>query len=223
MPIEVLPSASRFRTVGKGRDTWHSFSFGAHYDPHNVGFGALMVHNDDHLGPRAGYPDHPHVNTEILTWVLTGALHHRDDLGHEGVLEAGQVQVLSAGSGVIHTEYAEARETRFVQSWLRPDDVDLVPSYARAGVAGGLTRVAAGDGSALRLHARGAACHVAELAAGAEIQLPDAPRLHVFTATGAALIGERLLESGDSARLIHEGGRLLKADSATQLLIWSLP
>ena len=222
MPIEVLPAGERFRTEEAGRDTWHSFSFGVHYDPHNVGFGALLAHNDDHLGAQAGYPDHPHRDTEIVTWVIEGALHHRDDLGNEGVLEAGQVQLLSAGSGVIHTEYADGLPTRFVQSWLRPDTTDLTPSYARATVTHGLTCVA-DDEDALPLHTRGASCHVATLGAGDAIALPDAPRLHVFTATGSALVGERLLEPGDAARLIHEGGRSVRAESGdTSLLIWAL-
>ncbi len=222
MPIEVLPAGGRFRTQEAGRETWHSFSFGVHYDPHNVGFGALLVHNDDHLEARSGYPEHPHRDTEIVTWVIEGALRHRDDLGNEGVLEAGSVQVLSAGSGVVHTEYADGVPTRFVQSWLRPDTSDLAPSYARTSVGAGLTCVADGE-DGLPLHARGAACHVARLAAGETIELPDSPRLHVFTATGSALVGDRLLESGDAARLIHEGGRLLRADAdGAGLLIWAL-
>jgi len=224
MPIEVLPASGRFHTKETGRSTWHSFSFGLHYDPHNVGFGALLAHNDDHLDPRSGYPDHPHRDTEIITWVIEGALHHRDDLGHEGVLEAGSVQIMSAGSGVVHTEYAEGTPTRFVQSWVRPDDFGREPSYARAEVAAGLTCIAASDGNALPLHTRGAGCHVAILRTGETIELPDSPRLHVFTATGSALVGDRLLGVGDAARLVHEGGRSLRADSdETRLLIWALP
>jgi redox-sensitive bicupin YhaK (pirin superfamily) len=224
MPIEVLPGASRFRTTGAGRDTRHSFSFGMHYDPHNVGFGALLVHNDDRLDPDAGYPDHPHANTEILTWVISGALHHRDDLGHDGVLEAGGIQVLSAGSGVVHTEYADGAPTRFVQSWIRPDDFDQPPSYAQSSVTDEYTCVASSYGAALRLHTRGASCHVATLGSGESIELPDSPRLHVFAATGAVAVGERLLETGDAARLVHEGGRRVHADAdSTRLLIWALP
>jgi len=222
MPIEVLPAQGRFRTEEAGRDTWHSFSFGVHYDPHNVGFGALLAHNDDHLDASAGYPDHPHRDTEIVTWVIEGALRHRDDLGNEGVLEAGSVQLLSAGSGVIHTEYADGVPTRFVQSWLRPDTTGHTPSYVRAEVGPGLACVADDEG-ALPLHTRGASCHVATLTANEAVTLPDAPRLHIFTATGSALVGDRLLRPGDAARLIHEGGRSLRAETAgTSLLIWAL-
>ena len=90
----------RFRTDEPGRTTWHSFSFGAHYDPANTGFEGLLCHNDDHIQPGFGYDDHPHANLEIVTWVLDGALTHRHDGETTSVIGAGQVQVLSAGAGV---------------------------------------------------------------------------------------------------------------------------
>src|SRR5919107_4408138 len=84
--IEVHLADSRFRTVTEGTDTRHSFSFGTHYDPANVGFGPLLVHNDDRVRTGAGYPDHPHADAEILTWVLDGSLVHADSTGHHGVV-----------------------------------------------------------------------------------------------------------------------------------------
>lgn len=225
MPIEVRSAKDRFRTREQGRDTWHSFSFGVHYDPQNVGFGALVAHNDERLTARAGYPDHPHADTEIITWVVEGALHHRDSAGHEGVLEAGEFQVLSAGTGLTHTEYAEGVPTRFVQTWIRPDEAGGAPSYSRARIgATGATCLASGDGAhGPTVRTRGASCYAVVLGAGERFALPDAPRLHAFVVDGDVLIGERELRAGDAARLVHEGGRGLLAEGAARLLVWSLP
>src|SRR4028119_142963 len=112
------PAGLRPTTAGEGRLTRHSLSFGAHYDPGNVAFGALVAHNDDRLEPGSGYPDHPHVDVEIVTWVLEGVLAHRDSLGGAADLGPGTVQVQSAGSGVRHSEIADpgAGPTRFVQA-----------------------------------------------------------------------------------------------------------
>ena len=98
--IEYRLARDRFRTEAEGRTTWHSFSFGAHYDPANVGFESLVAHNDERLPPGTGYADHPHADLEIVSWVLTGSLHHASDVG-TGDTGPGWVQRLSAGSGVV--------------------------------------------------------------------------------------------------------------------------
>jgi redox-sensitive bicupin YhaK (pirin superfamily) len=209
---------------------YHAFSFGAHYDPHNTGFGALVAHNDEHLPPGTGYADHPHLDTEIVTVVLSGALRHRDSTGTEHVLGPGEVQRLSAGSGVVHAETSAATdETRFIQAWVRPDEAGLEPSYVRGRAngtaAGELHCVASGDGEyGVPLHARGVAFHVATLDAGQEVLLPDASRLHLFVTAGGLLVGERMLVDGATARLVDEGGRRVGAtDDGTRLLVWALP
>lgn len=222
--IEYRPAQDRFRTVAEGRTTWHSFSFGAHYDPTNVGFGRLVAHNDELLPPGTGYADHPHADLEIVTWVLSGALRHTSMVG-TGVIGPGQVQRLTAGSGVMHSEVADsAEDTRFLQAWVRPDESDLVPDYLSSHVTldGGWTRVADGDGrGVVPISARGTSLHAAELTTGERLALPEAPRLHVFVAHGQAVLGERLLEPGDTARLVGEGGRPVTAEQDTQLVVWS--
>ena len=94
-------------TRGEGRTTRHSFSFGDHYDPENVGFGPMVCHDDHLLRGGAGFPEHPHRDVEIVTWVLSGAVVHTASVGPPTTVAAGQVQVLSAGSGVLHSEIAE--------------------------------------------------------------------------------------------------------------------
>lgn len=231
--IEVRSAADRFLTRADGRTTWHSFSFGMHYDPHNVGFGALVALNDELLPVGTGYPDHPHLDTEIVTLVLSGALRHQDSRGNAGVLLPGDVQVLSSGSGVVHTEVADAgaiEPTRFLQAWVRPDESGLPPSYAgtRVRLDSALTGLASGDGSAiLPVHTRGATLHAARLSPGEVVTLPDAPRLHVFLAAGAGdLTGTDAsypLDTGDAAHLVHDAGTLTSTAPDTLLLAWSLP
>jgi redox-sensitive bicupin YhaK (pirin superfamily) len=222
--IEYRRARERFRTEADGRTTWHSFSFGAHYDPANVGFGRLVAHNDELLPPGTGYPDHPHTDLEIVTWVLSGALRHTSSVG-SGVIGPGQVQRLSAGSGVVHSEVSDsAEETRFLQAWVRPDESDLRPDYLFADVAigHGWTCVADGDGrGVVPLAARGTSLHAADLVAGLRLDLPESPRLHVFVARGRAMLGERLLEPGDTARLVDEAGRPVTAEEDAQLVVWS--
>jgi redox-sensitive bicupin YhaK (pirin superfamily) len=227
MPIEVRPAGERFVTRAEGRTTWHSFSFGVHYDPHNVGFGALVAHNDERLPAGTGYPDHPHSDIEIVTCVLSGALRHTDTAGHTGVLVPGEVQVLSAGSGVVHSEVSDAaEETRFVQAWVRPDESGLVPSYAvgRIELDDSLRCLAAGAPSdaLLRVHTRGASLHAARLDRDARVALPDAPRLHVFVASGAVVLGDHELGPDDTGRLLNEAGRTLSATRPdTRILVWA--
>jgi hypothetical protein len=225
--IDHRAASERFVTRTEGRTTWHSFSFGAHYDPANVGFARLVAHNDERLPAGTGYPDHPHEDLEIVTWVLSGALRHTSTVGN-GVVGPGQVQRLSAGRGVVHAEMADAPgETRFLQSWVRPDEPGTEPDYVAADVSmgpeqAGWTCVASGDGEGVvPLGARGAALHVAHLDAGQQLALPEAPGLHVFVADGSVRLGERVLQVDDAARLTDEGGREVGAEMPAQLVVWA--
>lgn len=221
MSIEVRRAADRYLSEVDGRSTAHSFSFGEHYDPANLGFGAMIAHNDELLAVGAGYDTHPHRDTEIVTWVLSGALRHTDDLGHAEVIVPGQVQVLSAGSGVTHEETnAAAVPTRFIQAWLRPDEVGLEPRYSVESVleTDGWTVLAGNGGIHLNTDA------TLYLGRSSEtLALPQAHRLHAFVVEGAISIGEREIRPGSAARLVDEGGRLIQATSPdTTLLVWAL-
>lgn len=221
--MDVRRASQRFVTEADGRTTRHSFSFGAHYDPDNVGFGALIAHNDELLPPGTGYPDHPHRDTEIVTFVLSGALRHTDSTGRTGVLSSGQVQRLSAGSGVVHSEFSEAPgDTRFVQAWVRPDEAGLVPSYDEvSGVADGPMVPLVGAGG-LGINASGAGFFSSVLAADESVALPAFPQLHVFVASGSVGFDELVLEADDVVRLVGEGGRVVTAGpTGSRLLVWA--
>ncbi|HET8717133.1 MAG TPA: pirin family protein [Nocardioidaceae bacterium] len=216
--VEVRRGADRFVTRGEQITAWHSFSFGPHYDPGNVGFGCLRVHNEELVAAGAGYDDHEHRDTEIVTWVLDGALSHVDSTGHRGVLQPGTVQVMSAGDGVVHAERNAdpdpgGRPVRFVQMWLAADDAGAqTPRYqqrdASAALAGGgwvllasgLARDDADDGDdgddaaghrtrALpRLRGVPAALHAARPAPEARLAVPAAPSVHLFLTRGSGAL-----------------------------------
>ena len=120
--IELRP----FNTLGAANHGWldahHHFSFAGYHDPARVNWGALRVWNDDKIAPKSGFPTHPHSDMEIITYVRTGAITHRDSMGNEGRTEAGDVQVMSAGSGVQHSEFnLEDEDTTLFQIWIIPD------------------------------------------------------------------------------------------------------
>ena len=216
--VEIRRGTDRFVTREPGRLTRHSFSFGGHYDPENVRFGRLVCHDDHLLAGGAGFEEHAHQDLEIVSWVVRGALRHRDSSGHEHVLRPGEVQVLSAGSGIRHAEVAEpGGATRFVQAWLTPEEAGTPPAYSVGPAA--LTPGTLSE--ALRLG--DARLLVARLETGETVTLPDEPLQHVYIATGALLrssLAEPLAD-GDAFRITDQPGLTLTAAVPTELLVWA--
>jgi quercetin 2,3-dioxygenase len=225
MQVEVRRAGERFVSRYDGVESRHSFSFGVHYDPANVGFGILVCNNDDVLGPTKGYDAHPHRDLEIVTWVLEGELRHEDSTGHRGVVRPGVVQRLSAGSGVVHSEVAGPAGSRFVQMWVPADEPGAPPGYDDREVVldEGLCTVAsglAGHAPAVRLGNSGAALHAARLRGGS-VGLPDAAYLHVYVCSGRArLVEGPVLEEGDAARLTGAAGVEVTGDA--EILAWEM-
>jgi len=114
-------------------DTFHTFSFGDYQDPKHMGFRSLRVINDDRVAPAMGFDTHPHKDMEIITYVLEGALAHRDSLGSEGVIKPGEVQVMTAGKGIRHSEFnaSKSQQVHLIQIWIRPSAPGLPPAYAQ--------------------------------------------------------------------------------------------
>ncbi|MBO9522209.1 MAG: pirin family protein [Nocardioidaceae bacterium] len=215
--IEIRPGSGRFVTREEGRETFHSFSFGRHYDPVNVGFAAMVALNDENLPPGTGYDEHPHRDTEIVTLVLAGALRHTD-ASRSTVLSPGTVMRTSAGSGIVHAERTEPGiTTRFLQTWLRPDEPGVPPSLALSSYDAGPGLSEVGD---LGIGTAGARLYLAQQATG-RLLLPDSPLLHVFVVDGTVDLGDRAAGPGDAARLTEEGGRAVTVEEPATLVVWA--
>ena len=124
------PGPERFHSQTGWLDSWHSFSFAGHYDPRWSGFGPLLVINDDRIAAGQGFGMHPHRDMEIITVMVDGALHHRDSMGHSATLQAGEVQRMTAGTGIVHSEINGGEAAcRLLQIWIEPSQQGIAPSY----------------------------------------------------------------------------------------------
>ncbi|UQX87312.1 pirin family protein [Jatrophihabitans telluris] len=250
--VELRRGRDRGRTVGAGRDTAHSFSFGAHYDPDNTSFGLLLAHNEDVLQPRAGYDEHPHARLDIVSWVVSGRLGHVDPVGGTNSVGPGQVQYLGTGRGIVHSERNAADEpVRYVQMWL-PSERDE-PSYQWADLndaldrdRSGWTPVASGLArhrglAPIELSQAGAGLSAVRLGPGGSIGLVSAPLVHLFVTRGeVSLEGPAGLEgsagsvgsaaprrgarlgAGDAVRLTDPAAITLRTDTGCELLAWEM-
>ncbi|MFF8711099.1 pirin family protein [Streptomyces sp. NPDC015184] len=218
--ISVHRADDRFQ--GGDRDAGilsrHAFSFGTFYDPDNLRFGPVMAVNEERLAPGAGFEEHPHSHTEIVTWVVEGELTHRDSTGHATVVRPGDLQHLSAASGVRHVERNDGdTPLTFVQMWLAPLEAGGEPAYT---IVPGL----AGAAAPYELPAAGAALRVHRPVAGERVALPDAPLVYVHVTAGSVRLGDdgEALGPGDSARITGEQGQGLVAAGAAEVLVWEL-
>jgi hypothetical protein len=230
--VEIRRAGDRFRTASEWLDSRHSFSFGPHYDPANVGFGFLVAHNDETVAPGTGFETHPHQDLEIVTWVLRGALAHRDSEGNSGLVYPGLAQRMSAGSGIQHSEWNDGTDpVHYIQMWVRPEALDLQPSYEQAELdlaTGELIPVASGlakhaSSTAIHLNQSQAGMSVARLLPAQAVELPAAPYLHLFVANGTAeLEGAGELGPADAVRMSDSGGRVTAGPDGTELLVWEM-
>lgn len=219
--VVVRRGLDRFVSREPGRQTRHSFSFGASYDAERVSFGPLVALNDDLLGSGAGYDAHEHADVVLVTWVVSGALAHTDEEG-TATQRAGELAVTRAGTGITHSERAADSATRFLQAWLRPGSPGGEP--ARHSTTPDLT----GDGlvpvaDESDLGVPGATLLLADLPAGTTVELPDAPLRYAFVVTGA-LTRSSLAEplaAGDAFEIRDEGGVTITTAVPTQLLVWT--
>ena len=210
-----------------GRATWHSLSFGEHYDPDRLRIGPMICHDEHLLGNGRGFESHPHEELEIISWVVSGAVTHVDSLGSQTTLTPGSVGHLRAGAGVHHSELAAAPQTRFVQVWIAPDETGLTPSYAthEADLSqGGLVEVLRPTSTSV--------FSVARLAAGESVAIPPAALRHVYVASGALLRsslaepltqGDAFVISADTQDTAASSGEIVVTASVdTELLVWHL-
>ena len=232
--IDIRRRHERFHTKTEWLDSYHSFSFADHYDPANTHHGLLLVSNDDVINAGTGFRTHPHQDMEIVTWVLSGEIEHKDSVGNKGIIYPGLAQRMSAGTGIWHSEMNPRgdRDVHLVQMWVLPDTERITPGYEQLDInsqldRGGLAPIASGRGheAAIRIRQRGAVLWGGRLKPGETVQVPDAPHAHLYMAKGAAdLEAAGHLASGDAVRLTAAGSRRLTADTAVgaEVLIWEM-
>ena len=229
--IEIRRSADRGITRTSWLESRHSFSYGAYYDPDNVGFGSLIAVNEDRLQPGTGFDTHRHRDLEIVTWVVSGALEHEDSAGHRQVLQPGCVQRLSAGAGVAHSERAAGSEpVHYVQMWVGPDHQGLRPDYVRVDAterlrSGDLVALVSGRAGAdapIRIDCAAAEFAVARPAAGAGFDVPPGRLVHLHVVAGSVTLeGAGSLAVGDTVRITRGDGPRATADGPAEVLLWS--
>jgi quercetin 2,3-dioxygenase len=227
--IELRP----FKNLGGADHGWlkakHHFSFGSHYDPQNMGHGALRVWNDDEIAPNTGFPAHPHRDMEIITYVRDGAITHQDSLGNKGRTEAGDVQVMSAGSGVRHSEYnLEPKTTRIFQIWIEPTQAGGEPTWGakpfpKADRSGKFVPIASGfaaDNDALPIRAD-ARVLATTLRKGerAEYAPGKSRHLYLVPATGAVEINGVPVNARDGAAIRDEAKLVITALEDSELVL----
>ncbi|PWI18642.1 pirin family protein [Streptomyces sp. Act143] len=201
--------------AGTGIESRHAFSFGAHYDPDNLRFGALIACNEERLVPGAGFDEHPHSHTEIVTWVVEGELTHRDTAGHETKVRPGDLQRLSSAGGVRHVERNDGdRPLTFLQMWLAPREPGGDPAYE---IVRGIA-----DSTPYAVPEAGAMLHVRRLGAGERTAVPDGRYVHVHVVRGEVRLDGEALGPGDAARITDAEGVDAVAVTPAELLVWEM-
>lgn len=230
--ITTRLAAERGRTRLDWLDSRHTFSFGDYYDPEHMGFRSLRVINDDRVAPGGGFGTHGHRDMEILTYVVEGALEHRDSLGTGSVIRRGDLQRMTAGTGIRHSEFnpSPAEPVRFLQIWLLPDRKSLPPGYEQktysdADKHGRLRLIAARDGrdGSVSIH-QDADVYATVLAPGERVThtLPEGRSAWVQVVTGAVTLNGHSLAKGDGAAVTDQPRLDLTATEAAEVLLFDL-
>ena len=210
-------------------ETYHTFSFPDYYDPQWMGFRSLRVINDDLVMPGMGFGMHPHRDMEIITYILSGQLEHKDSMGNGRVIQTGDVQYMAAGTGVRHSEFNPSADTavRLLQIWIQPDAKGVPPRYAEKSftqaAAGALHLVTSktGRNGSIAIH-QDADLWLAKLDAGQSVTHPLAPGRHAWLhmAEGEVNLNNRTLTGGDAAALSEEAVVTIKATKPSQVLLF---
>ncbi len=227
--INVIKSEDRYHADHGWLDTrWH-FSFGDYYDEENMNWGPLRVFNDDVIKVGGGFGAHPHRDMEIVTYVIDGVLEHQDNLGHKAQLKAGEVQLMSAGKGIVHAEYnpSKTQNVHLLQLWIMPRTKNLTPRwdqrpYDLAQRTGKLLPViSSGDVPNTMPIDQDATIYVSHLKSGTSVTHESAPKRHayLFVIKGELDVNGQALKQGDQARIADEPSLKLNATQESELIL----
>jgi len=213
--------------------SFHSFSFAGYHDPEHMGFGTLRVINEDRVAGGAGFGAHPHHDMEIISYVLSGSLEHRDTMGTGSVIRAGDVQCMSAGSGVLHSEYNHSADqpVHFLQIWIEPDRIGIDPEYQQtffpeAVKRGKLCLLASPDGRGDSMRINADALLFASLVDGDErlqYEVPVGRKVYLHVVGGSINVNDTKIESGDAIKLRDEARVVIEHGRQAEILLFDLP
>ena len=231
--IERRPAAERGHAEHGWLNSFHSFSFASYHDPRHMGFGPLRVINEDRVAPGTGFGTHGHRDMEILSYVLDGELAHRDNMGNGSTIRPGDVQRMSAGRGVMHSEQNPSRTAgvHFLQIWIEPNATGVDPGYEQvhlpdAAKRGKLALIAgpAGAGGAVTIH-QDARLYAALVDGAESVTHAIAPgrRAYVHLARGSATVNGVALDAGDALKLTGERSVTIGAGRNAEVLLFDLP
>lgn len=227
--IEIRRSEERGHNLLSWLDTRFTFSFDQYHDPEHMQFRSLRVLNEDVIAPAGGFPLHPHRDMEILTWVLEGALEHRDSTGGHGVIRPGELQHMTAGRGVRHSEFnaSQTQPVHLLQIWILPESHGLVPGYEQIAFPEedlrGQFHPVAGPQAPITIR-QDASLYIARLDANAEARHALASGRHAWVqiARGAVLLNGSPLKAGDGAAVSNEAELRVAAQEPSEVLLFDL-
>ncbi len=233
--IKITKSTEHYHNEEGWLSTYWHFSFAHYQDPQKMNFGPLRVFNDDIIQPGTGFDLHPHRDMEIVTYVIDGELEHKDNQGNRGVIQPGEVQRMTAGSGVLHSEHNHSKEKplRLLQMWIFANRRGLDPSweqrrFSREERMNKLLPVVvpenSKEGKALHMH-QDAAVYVSSLAPGIRVEhnLAKDRKAYVFVIDGKIKLNDNLMETRDAAKVENESRLSIQADRPAELMLLDLP
>ena len=231
--LEVRKSEDRGVANHGWLNSRHTFSFASYHDPEQMGFGPLLVINEDRVQPAQGFGTHSHRDMEIISYVLDGALEHKDSMGTGSVIRYGDVQRMSAGTGVRHSEFnhSQSEEVHFLQIWIEPNQSGIAPSYEEkhfdpSAKNGQLRLIASPEGRDGSVLIHQDACIFASILNGTDrvdYPLPPGRRAYVHVARGEATVNGVRLSSGDALKIVDETRVTLDQARAAEVLLFDLP
>ncbi len=230
--ITLRPAEQRGHANHGWLDSYHSFSFASYYDPEHMGFSSLRVINEDHVAPGTGFGTHSHQDMEIITYVLKGALQHKDSMGNSSIIRPGEVQRMSAGTGVSHSENnpSQTEPVHLLQIWILPNKTGIEPGYEQktfspAEKQGSLRLVASPDGreGSVTVH-QDAFLYVSVLDPAGSVRHTLAPgrKAYLQVARGGIDLNGLSLKQGDAARITAEREIVLTATDKAEILLFDL-
>lgn len=231
--MEIISANSRGAFKNEWLDSRHSFSFGDYYDPNRMGFSTLRVINEDWIAAKGGFPTHGHRDMEIITYVMQGALSHKDSIGNGSTIRPGDIQRMSAGRGILHSEFNHSTDetVHLLQIWLLPKFTGIQPGYAQAEFPleerrGKLQRVASMDGGngSLRINTDASLfASILEKHQTVQYNTPGNRSTYVHVAQGKLLLNGIHLQAGDAIAIQEETELVFSTESFAEFLLFDLP